>query len=122
MKRGSFRHRLKISQHSVLWRAGFAEPIWPFGDIFLGAPNTLLGCDEDNRRDCRNTRCSACGNCNADRQKENFEDAVWATCKNCGSQFDVESSHPACPQCGGEDFELLPGAPLVLEEIYFQTD
>ena len=45
-----------------------------------------------------------------------------ARCKSCNRQFDVELSHPQCPQCGCGDFELLPDAPLVLEEIDFQTD
>jgi hydrogenase nickel incorporation protein HypA/HybF len=43
-------------------------------------------------------------------------------CKSCHQRFDVEFSHPQCSQCGGGDFELLPDAPLVLEEIDFQTD
>ncbi len=43
-------------------------------------------------------------------------------CKNCGHNFDVELSHPACSECSGEDFALLPDAPLMLEEIDFQTD
>ncbi|MEA3225027.1 MAG: hydrogenase maturation nickel metallochaperone HypA [Planctomycetota bacterium] len=47
---------------------------------------------------------------------------IRARCRTCGPEFDVEFSHPACPQCGGEDFELLADAPLVLEEIDFETD
>ena len=47
---------------------------------------------------------------------------IQARCEKCGSQFDVAFSHPACLNCGGEDFELLPDAPLLLEEIDFQTD
>ncbi|TKJ35476.1 MAG: hydrogenase maturation nickel metallochaperone HypA [Planctomycetes bacterium B3_Pla] len=43
-------------------------------------------------------------------------------CRNCGHNFDVELSHPVCSECGGEDFALLPDAPLMLEEIDFQTD
>ncbi len=43
-------------------------------------------------------------------------------CRNCGRNFDVELSHPACSECGSEDFALLPDAPLILEEIDFQTD
>jgi hydrogenase nickel incorporation protein HypA/HybF len=43
-------------------------------------------------------------------------------CKNCNQHFDVELSCPKCPQCGGEDFELLPDSPLVLETIEFQMD
>jgi len=45
-----------------------------------------------------------------------------AVCGSCGSDFVVEFSRPQCAGCGGEDFELLPDAPLLLEEIDFQTD
>lgn len=45
-----------------------------------------------------------------------------ARCRGCNRQFDVELSHPQCSQCGSGDFELLPDAPLVLEEIDFQMD
>ena len=45
-----------------------------------------------------------------------------ARCKDCNRDFDVEFSEPRCPECGGEDFELLGDAPLVLEEIEFQTE
>ena len=47
---------------------------------------------------------------------------IGAKCKNCGEVFNVEFSHPACPACGGESFELLPDAPLLLEEIDFETE
>jgi hydrogenase nickel incorporation protein HypA/HybF len=45
-----------------------------------------------------------------------------ARCKGCNRPFDVELSHPQCSHCGSGDFELLPDAPLLLEEIDFQTD
>lgn len=45
-----------------------------------------------------------------------------ARCKNCDQDFDVELSDPECPTCDTGNFELLPDAPLVLEEISFQTD
>lgn len=45
-----------------------------------------------------------------------------ARCKDCDRNFDVEPSSPECPKCGGDDFELLPDAPLILEEIEFQTE
>ena len=45
-----------------------------------------------------------------------------ARCRGCSRQFDVELSHPQCSHCRCGDFELLPDAPLVLEEIDFQTD
>jgi len=42
-------------------------------------------------------------------------------CKNCNQSFDVELCRPRCPECNSEDFDLLPDAPLVLEEIEFGT-
>jgi hydrogenase nickel incorporation protein HypA/HybF len=47
---------------------------------------------------------------------------IQAQCKNCSRDFYLELSHPACPKCGSEDFELQPDAPLLLEEIELQTD
>jgi hydrogenase nickel incorporation protein HypA/HybF len=47
---------------------------------------------------------------------------IRARCKNCEANFDVELSLPECPKCGSGDFELLPDAPLLLEEIEFQTE
>jgi len=44
---------------------------------------------------------------------------IQGQCRNCSQNFEVEFSHPRCPECGSEDFELLPDAPLVLEEIEF---
>lgn len=41
-------------------------------------------------------------------------------CKACGRVFTVEVSNPQCPDCGSDDFELLPDAPLVLDEIEFE--
>ena len=43
-------------------------------------------------------------------------------CKSCNENFEVELSDPICPKCGSGDFELLPDAPLLLEEIEFQTE
>jgi len=43
-------------------------------------------------------------------------------CKNCNQSFDVEFRCPKCPKCGSEDFDLLPDAPLLLEQIEFQTE
>jgi hydrogenase nickel incorporation protein HypA/HybF len=47
---------------------------------------------------------------------------IQGKCKNCNLTFDVELGRPRCPKCSGENFELLPDAPLVLEEIEFQTE
>jgi len=43
-------------------------------------------------------------------------------CKNCNQSFDVEFRCPICPKCSSEDFDLLPDAPLLLEQIEFQTE
>jgi len=43
-------------------------------------------------------------------------------CKNCNQSFDVEFRCPKCSKCGSEDFDLLPDAPLLLEQIEFQTE
>ncbi|MHC4461895.1 MAG: hydrogenase maturation nickel metallochaperone HypA/HybF [Planctomycetota bacterium] len=56
-------------------------------------------------------------------------------CKNCNQSFDVEFrcprcpkcdsedfGCPRCPKCDSEDFDLLPDAPLLLEQIEFQTE
>ena len=44
---------------------------------------------------------------------------IQGQCRNCNKSFDVEFSCPRCPKCGSEDFQLLPDAPLMLEEIEF---
>jgi len=43
-----------------------------------------------------------------------------ARCQTCGEVFVVDVSNIRCPGCEGGDFELLPDAPLVLEEIEFE--
>lgn len=47
---------------------------------------------------------------------------ILARCMNCDRNFDVELLRPECPKCSGDDFELQPDAPLILEEIEFQTE
>jgi len=47
---------------------------------------------------------------------------IRAKCSDCGESFDIELSSPKCPSCASEQFELLPDAPLILEEIEFQTE
>jgi hydrogenase nickel incorporation protein HypA/HybF len=41
-------------------------------------------------------------------------------CRPCGEVFVIDVSNPQCPDCRGSDFELLPDAPLVLDEIEFE--
>jgi len=43
-----------------------------------------------------------------------------ARCHACDCAYAVDLSHTRCPDCGGDDFELLPDAPLLLEEIEFE--
>jgi hydrogenase nickel incorporation protein HypA/HybF len=47
---------------------------------------------------------------------------IQGKCKNCGETFDFELSRPQCPKCRSVDFDLLPDAPLMLEEIEFETE
>ena len=42
-------------------------------------------------------------------------------CNRCKKEFNVELSNPKCVSCGSEDFDLLPEAPVILEEIEFET-
>ena len=43
-------------------------------------------------------------------------------CKKCNKQFDVEISKPFCSGCGSDNFELLPGEPIMLQEIEFDME
>jgi len=43
-------------------------------------------------------------------------------CKNCNEIFEFELCRPNCPKCGSEQFDLLADAPLLLEEIEFETE
>jgi len=47
---------------------------------------------------------------------------IQGRCKSCGESFDVEFSNPCCPKCTGVEFDLMPDALLVLEEIEFETE
>jgi hydrogenase nickel insertion protein HypA len=48
--------------------------------------------------------------------------AIKAQCKNCNCEFEIELSEPKCARCGSKQFDLLPDAPLILEEIEFQEE
>jgi hydrogenase nickel incorporation protein HypA/HybF len=43
-----------------------------------------------------------------------------ARCRNCADVFTFDVHQPSCPNCQTDDFELLPDAPLLLEEIEFK--
>ena len=44
---------------------------------------------------------------------------IQARCSKCNESFNFELHEPVCPKCRCDNFELLPDAPLMLEEIEF---
>ncbi|MBN1361854.1 MAG: hydrogenase maturation nickel metallochaperone HypA [Sedimentisphaerales bacterium] len=48
--------------------------------------------------------------------------SMQARCSRCKDVFDLNLAEARCPSCGVDDFELLPDAPLVLEEIEFDKE
>jgi len=47
---------------------------------------------------------------------------VQSKCKSCGEVFGFEICSPRCPNCQSREFDLLPDAPLMLDEIEFETE
>ncbi len=47
---------------------------------------------------------------------------IQARCKACSAVYTIDVADVRCPHCGREDFELLPDAPLLLEEIAFEKE
>jgi len=45
---------------------------------------------------------------------------IKAKCKKCDAIFAFDLHESKCPKCRHDDFELLPDAPLLLEEITFE--
>ena len=45
-----------------------------------------------------------------------------AVCKDCNKSFEVDFSNIKCSNCRSENIELLPDAPLLLEEIEFESE
>ena len=45
---------------------------------------------------------------------------IKAKCKKCHVTFQFDLHESKCPKCRHDDFELLPDAPLLLEEITFE--
>jgi hydrogenase nickel incorporation protein HypA/HybF len=43
-------------------------------------------------------------------------------CTKCKQKFNLDLSNIKCAFCGSEDFQLLPDAPITLEEIEFHTE
>ena len=45
-----------------------------------------------------------------------------AKCKSCNEVFQIDFSNPKCSNCQNNEFELMPDAPLILEEIEFNLE
>jgi hydrogenase nickel incorporation protein HypA/HybF len=48
--------------------------------------------------------------------------SIQGRCRSCDETFDFEICQPKCPKCESTEFDLLPDAPLMLEEIEFETE
>lgn len=47
---------------------------------------------------------------------------ILARCKRCAKDFEFDITTGVCTNCQSSEFELLPDAPLLLEEIEFDTE
>ena len=47
---------------------------------------------------------------------------LMAICKDCKNSFAVDFSNIKCPDCESENLEIMPDAPLLLEEIEFESE
>lgn len=47
---------------------------------------------------------------------------IQAQCKGCKTTYDFDLVKANCPKCNSEDFCLLSDAPLMLEEIEFESE
>jgi hydrogenase nickel incorporation protein HypA/HybF len=45
---------------------------------------------------------------------------IQARCRKCDATFSFDLHSPTCPKCKGDDFELMPDAPIMLDEIEFE--
>ena len=45
-----------------------------------------------------------------------------AVCNDCKTSFDIDFSSIKCTNCNSENTKLLPDAPLLLEEIEFESE
>jgi hydrogenase nickel incorporation protein HypA/HybF len=62
---------------------------------------------------CEGTMCSGA-------ELHISEIPVRIRCHACGAESDYEVMTPHCAKCMGQDFEFLPEAPILLEEIEFR--
>jgi hydrogenase nickel incorporation protein HypA/HybF len=47
---------------------------------------------------------------------------IQGKCKHCDTIFNFEICQPKCPKCESTEFDLLPDAPLILEEVELETE
>jgi hydrogenase nickel incorporation protein HypA/HybF len=47
---------------------------------------------------------------------------LMAVCRECKNNFAIDFSNVKCPICMNENIEILPDAPLLLEEIEFESE
>ncbi|MFA5423453.1 MAG: hydrogenase maturation nickel metallochaperone HypA [Phycisphaerae bacterium] len=47
---------------------------------------------------------------------------ITAKCGDCGKIFAFDLTKPVCEHCGSDKYDLLPDAPLLLDEIEFDTE
>lgn len=47
---------------------------------------------------------------------------LMALCRECKNNFAIDFSNIKCPNCQNENIEILPDAPLILEEIEFKME
>ncbi|MBN1816588.1 MAG: hydrogenase maturation nickel metallochaperone HypA [Sedimentisphaerales bacterium] len=45
-----------------------------------------------------------------------------ASCKRCQNEFEFDIYSGTCPACGSSEFDFVPDAPLLLEEIEFEDE
>ena len=48
--------------------------------------------------------------------------SIRGRCKKCGEDFDLKAAQSVCNKCSSEDFEILPDAPLLLEELELEKE
>lgn len=63
----------------------------------------------------KDTVCQGC-------ELEVIRKPVICKCNSCGSDFEFDVGRLGCSQCGSDDYDLLPDAPLLLKSIDFETE
>ena len=79
---------------------------------------TMHGLDAEVLRDAFRSACEefGCGEVLLTTK----EMPLQIRCRSCGAVSDYELSAPHCGRCGSSDFDFLPEAAVMLEDIEFQ--